>query len=72
MLILAPNFFQEKAAIQSDTPNEMCEKKETVLIAVERKEALCLGFSSYNTLKEEAKTYFQQARCRKTFQKSIV
>ena len=49
MLILAPNFFQEKAAIQSDTPNEMCEKKETVLTTVERKEGICLRFSSHNT-----------------------
>ena len=63
MFILAPNFFQEEAAIQSDTPNEMCEKKETVLTAVERKERICLRFSSHNSKKEEAKSYLQQARC---------
>ena len=58
-LYLLQTFFKRKQPFKVTRPT----KYETVLTAVERKEALCLGFSSNNTLKEEAKSYFQQARC---------
>ena len=44
MLILAPNFFQEEAAILSDTPNEMCEKKKQCSQLLSERKRFVLDF----------------------------